>query len=89
MSLRDEIEEEWDSESWKLGVNDVSLKMDDDDHRSLVQAVAMAQRILRIDGESLLPPGKGDLQARYLGEICRHYIECMTICERKAKGGDA
>jgi hypothetical protein len=86
MDLRDIANEDWKDREWKVGIQSVTMNIDDDDHRSLVEAVALAQRVMWHHGESTLPEGKGDLMARYLGEICRCYIDEMGQVGMDRKG---
>jgi hypothetical protein len=53
----------------------ITLEVDDDDFRSIHEAITERQVLLRDKESIILPPGEGNLAGRIIGEICRDWLD--------------
>jgi hypothetical protein len=54
----------------------IQMRVDGDDYEAIRRAIERRKE-LRVDGETILPDGEGDMDARLLAEICRGWMEFM------------
>lgn len=67
----------------------ITLEVDPDDYRSINEAIALRQTFLKPKGHrNPLPPGAGNLPGRYIGEICRGWLEFMRMKPPAVEDGD-
>lgn len=59
-------------------IETVVLELDEDDARALHEAIAKFQN-MRIDGECIIPDGEGNLRGRLVAEICRGWMEMLSL----------
>lgn len=57
-------------------MNRVNLELDDDDMRSVHEAIAKRQAS-RVNNESIMPDGESCVRGAIIAEICRGWIEFM------------
>jgi hypothetical protein len=63
-------------------MKDMHLLLDEDDYRSIQQAIARRQSWRHADGGCILPAGESNTPGAIIAEICRGWLEMLDATPR-------